>query len=222
MEALTRELSDHTPLLLNTGDAAHRGNNHQFKFELGWLTRDGFHDLVANKVWQRASSGNSPMQRWQNKIRAVRRWLRGWAKNLVGENKRKKSFLLEQLDFFDRKAEDMLLSQQEVDYKSCLHSELTKLLKEEELYWLQRSKAKRLVHGDDNTKYFQLLANGRYRKTRIYQLEQEEGDENLKTYITNYYKGLFGSPESNHFTLDETHIEDISQVSDLDNSFGCF
>ena len=89
MEALTRELSDHTPLLLNTGDAAHRGNNHQFKFELGWLTRDGFHDLVA-KVWQRASSGNSPMQWWQNKIRAVRRWLRGWAKNLVGENKRKK------------------------------------------------------------------------------------------------------------------------------------
>jgi hypothetical protein len=45
------------------------------------------------KVWQRASRGNSPMQR-QNNIRFVRRWLRGWAKNLVGENKRKKSFLL--------------------------------------------------------------------------------------------------------------------------------
>jgi hypothetical protein len=28
---------------------------------------------------------------------------------------------------------------------------------------------------------------------------------------------LFGSPESNHFTLDETHIEDIPQVSDLEN-----
>ena len=80
--------------------------------------------------------------------------------------------MLEQLDYLDRKAEDMLLSQQEVDYKSCLHSELTKLLRKEELYWLQRSKAKRLVHGDDNTAYFQLLANGRYRKTRIYQLEQ--------------------------------------------------
>jgi endonuclease/exonuclease/phosphatase family metal-dependent hydrolase len=32
VEALTRELSDHTPLLLNTGDAAHRGNTHKFKF----------------------------------------------------------------------------------------------------------------------------------------------------------------------------------------------
>jgi hypothetical protein len=80
IEALTRELSDHTPLLLNTGDPAHRGNTHQFKFELGWMTRDGFHDMVAN-VWQRASWGNSPMQWWQNKISAVRMWLRGWAKN---------------------------------------------------------------------------------------------------------------------------------------------
>jgi hypothetical protein len=158
------------------------------------------------KVWQRASTGNSPMQRWQDKIRAVRRWLRGWAKNLVGENKRKKCFLTAQLDILDRKAEHNVLSLQEADYKSCLHAQLTKLLREEELYWLQRSKATRLVHGE-------LLANGRYRKMRMYQLEQEEGvivgEENLKTYITNYYKGLFGSPESNHFTLDETHIEDI-------------
>jgi hypothetical protein len=77
------------------------------------------------------------------------------------------------------------------------------------------------VHGDDNTTYFQLLANGRYRKTRICQLEQEEGvilgEENLTTYITNFYKGLFGSPEINHFTLDQTHIEDIPRVSDLEN-----
>jgi hypothetical protein len=126
-----------------------------------------------------------------------------------------------QLDVLDRKAEVNTLSLQEVDYKSCLHAELTKLLREEELYRLQRSKATRLVHGGDNTTYFQLLANGRYHKMRIYQLEQEEGvivgEENLKAYITNYYKGLFGSPESNHFTLDETHIEDIPQVSDLEN-----
>jgi hypothetical protein len=95
-----------------------------------------------------------------------------------------------------------VLSLQEVDYKCCLHAELTKLLREEELYWLQRSKATRLVHSDDNTTYFQLPANGRYHKMRIYQLEQEEGvilgEENLTTYITNFYKSLFGSPESNH------------------------
>jgi hypothetical protein len=38
VESLTRELSDHTPLLLDTGNASHRGNNCNFRFELSWLT----------------------------------------------------------------------------------------------------------------------------------------------------------------------------------------
>ena len=42
VEALTREISDHTPLLLDTNQAAHRGNTPLFKFELGWLTKDRF------------------------------------------------------------------------------------------------------------------------------------------------------------------------------------
>lgn len=88
VEALTRQISDHTPLLLDTWNASYRGNNSSFKFELGWLTRDGFHDMVA-KVWQEETRGESPMQKWQNKIRSLRRYLKGWAKNLVGENKRK-------------------------------------------------------------------------------------------------------------------------------------
>jgi len=40
------------------------------------------------------------------------------------------------------------------------------------------------------------VANGKHRKQYIYQLEREDGiivgDEQLKSYITYYYKGLFG------------------------------
>jgi hypothetical protein len=42
VQALTREISDHTPLLLDGGELSHRDNARNFKFELGWLTRDGF------------------------------------------------------------------------------------------------------------------------------------------------------------------------------------
>ena len=50
VHALTREISDHTPLLLNTGDPS---TNHQpqFKFELGWLLCDGFCEMV-REIWQ--------------------------------------------------------------------------------------------------------------------------------------------------------------------------
>ena len=125
----------------------------------------------------------------------------------------------------DRKAESTLLSEQEIESKRVLSVELRKLLREEELYWLQRSKATRLLQGDNNTKYFQLLANGRHRKTKIYQLEQDEGiiigDDNLKDYITNYYKNLFGEPVHNDFSLQEERREDIPQMSHLENEILC-
>ncbi|KAL5682375.1 hypothetical protein ACJX0J_008760, partial [Zea mays] len=65
-----------------------------------------------------------------------------------------------------------------------------------------------ILQGDDNTKFFHLLANGRYRKTRIAQLEQEEGiivgQRNLIEY-------------TNHFSIEEDIRDDIPQVSAMEN-----
>jgi hypothetical protein len=73
------------------------------------------------------------------------------------------------------------------------------------------------LEGDANTRYFHSIANGRHRKKCIHSLVQDEGTieghENLKSYITNYYKGLFGSPDEGNFSMDETRIDDIPQVS---------
>ena len=95
------------------------------------------------------------------------------------------------------------------------------MLREEEISWLQRSKATKLLQGDDNTKYFHLVTNGRHRKTKIVQLEQEErtivGDGNLKNYITEYYKEQFGPHTPNSFSMDETLRHDIPQVSEEEN-----
>ena len=79
------------------------------------------------------------------------------------------------------------------------------------------------MEGDDNTKYFHLLANGRHRKKYIHHLNQDEGviegHEQLKAYISNYYKTLFGAPEEGNLTLDESQREDIPQVSNEENDF---
>jgi hypothetical protein len=55
--------------------------------------------------------------------------------------------LLAKIDYLDRKAETNLLSPQEVELKHHLKGQLTKLLREEEIYWLQRSKATKLLQG---------------------------------------------------------------------------
>jgi hypothetical protein len=85
------------------------------------------------------------------------------------------------------------------------------------LKWFQRAKTTNILEGDNNTRYFQMVANGKRRKTRIFRLEQEEGviegEMALKDYITNYYKDLFGASQENDFTLNESMVEGIPQLT---------
>jgi hypothetical protein len=216
VEALNRDISDHTPLLLSTGDGVKLRKPPPFKFELGWLLKEGFFEKVS-EVWTKESKGSSPMQRWQNKIRRLRQFLRGWAKNMNGAYRKEKQELLRKAEELDKKAESQLLSQQDWDLKQCVHERLTQLLREEEVKWFQRAKTTRILKGDSNTKYFHMVANGKRRKTRIFRLEQEdgivEGEEQLRSYITNYYKNLFGCPDRGGLSLNESSVEDIPQVT---------
>jgi hypothetical protein len=75
------------------------------------------------------------------------------------------------LDGLDKKAEHTLLQAAEINIKRCLNNRLAQLLQEEEIKWYQRAKVKDLLEGDSNTKYFQLVASEKYRKTRIFQLQ---------------------------------------------------
>ncbi|KAJ1295357.1 hypothetical protein BS78_01G217600 [Paspalum vaginatum] len=70
VQALNREISDHTPLFLNTGDGSTSGGTPLFKFELGWFLRDDFFDMVKD-IWTSTNFGQTPLERWQNKIRRL-------------------------------------------------------------------------------------------------------------------------------------------------------
>ena len=90
VDALSREISDHTPLLLDTGEKDKGMKQHPFKFELGWLLKDGFFELVS-EVWHKEKIGVTPMQKWQNKIRRLRQFLRDWAKKICQVHIKKKN-----------------------------------------------------------------------------------------------------------------------------------
>jgi hypothetical protein len=52
MLALSREIWDHTPLLLDTGEKGVGKDKNSFKFELDWLMKDDFFELVSD-VWHK-------------------------------------------------------------------------------------------------------------------------------------------------------------------------
>jgi hypothetical protein len=69
--ALPREISDHTPLLVDTGGNQMFGKK-KFRFEKLWLERADFKEVVV-KAWSTTCASNDPMEVWQCKIRALRR-----------------------------------------------------------------------------------------------------------------------------------------------------
>jgi hypothetical protein len=131
--ALPQVISDYTLLIIDTGKPSSGNNPPMFKFELGWLLRDGFMDMVRD-VWNSVHDREDVMRCWQVKIRRLRQHLRGWVKHTSWVNKKEKE-LLDKLDSLDEKAKTSLLSSQEMDVKHCLNLRLSSLLKEEEIKW---------------------------------------------------------------------------------------
>jgi hypothetical protein len=93
VQALPREItSNYTSLLLSFGDT--RGASQPiFRFELGWLIRDDFREVV-ERSWTSDCEGNTSIDIWQTKIRRLRQFLRGWAKNKSGHYKKVKKELI--------------------------------------------------------------------------------------------------------------------------------
>jgi hypothetical protein len=74
VRGLTREVSNHTPMLLNSNESSFMATQPMFKFELVWLLQDSFMETVRD-IWTKRVVGCTPMERWQGM-----QYLRGWEK----------------------------------------------------------------------------------------------------------------------------------------------
>jgi hypothetical protein len=118
---------------------------------------------MVQMVWNKPVDGRTSIQRWNNKIRATRKYLGGWSRHMSGNLKREKLRLSSIIDDLEALAKIRPLSTQELELKSQSNAKIARLLREEELKWYQRSKAQFILEGDSNTRYFHSVANGRYR-----------------------------------------------------------
>ena len=129
--------------------------------------------------------------------------------------------MLRLIDELDIKAETTPLSTAEREAKKNADDFIARLRRDEEAKWAQRAKLKHVQQGGDNTRYFHLIANGKHRKKCISQLEQDEGtivgETNLKVFISEFYKKLFGAPITNNFSMDESVVDDMPQISAQEN-----
>ena len=165
VNALDRGVSDHTPLLLDTGDPAYTGHTKQFKMELSWLAHEDFKDRVT-EIWNKPVGGKNSVQRWNRKMGALRKHLQGWARHHHGVYKSQKQRLQSIVSLLDTTAETRRLTEEEREELEAARDDLIKILREEELRYYQRAKTSNVLLGDNNTRYFQMIANGKHRKKK--------------------------------------------------------
>jgi hypothetical protein len=111
VNALSKEISDHTPLLLDSSSNITFVKK-KFRFEKWWLGREDFAEVV-KKAWSTQCSSLDPVEVWQSKIRALRRMVRGWANNVVTEINKYKQVVAAKYNLLDEEEDNRLLEEDE-------------------------------------------------------------------------------------------------------------
>ena len=105
VSTLERELSNHTPLIIDTGTP--NKNPPIFRFENAWFERNGLKEIV-EKIWNDPNIKGTNIDKWQSKKRLLRKILKGWSRNVDAEYRKMKIVLLQKLDEIDKFSEKMV------------------------------------------------------------------------------------------------------------------
>jgi hypothetical protein len=185
--------SDHRPILLDTDFQIIPSNpNSSIKFEAKWLHEKDFIEVV-EQAWHNANeatAGSGVLDRLAHMHKA----LHDWDRHILKQPRKR-----------IRKAQkklDSAMNGPMTDENEKIAKEMTDLvemlLQQEEVHWLQRSRANWLTQGDRNTNFFHQFATARRKKNLIKRLkdpndEWVEGTAMLKPLVFDYFTNLFTS-----------------------------
>lgn len=129
--------SDHSPILLNSGENGDSRPRYFF-FEDHWFQKSDFLETVRNK-WLELHHINKEeaysVNVWHTCLQGLRKYLRGWNLKMIGKQKEEKRVLSERIKEIDCMAEQRLLSIQEWEERILLEKNLEDILAVEDTFW---------------------------------------------------------------------------------------
>jgi hypothetical protein len=218
-KALPRFVSDHCPILLDSGTYI-RGKLY-FKFENMWLRHEDFTGNV-RQWWGSYEFQGSPSFVLASKLKVLKEDIKKWNKESFGDVHIKKLELMKELQLLESKENQGLFTRDDRVHRLNTQAELERTLLLDEVSWRQKSRIQWLKEGDKNTKFFHRTANANRRNNCIEsmmhgELKWETQDE-IREGIVDFYQDLYsereawrpvlGGVEFNSLGAEEaTHIE---------------
>ena len=166
-----------------------------FRFENMWMKTDGFVERV-DSWWNRHSFSGTPSFLFAKKLKED---IIQWNRQEFGNVGRRKKELLGALEVLDAKEGVLGLTETERVERNEARSQVEQLLSLEEISWRQKSRMLCIKEGDNNTKFFHMMANSHRRSNHLSFLEvdgviYEDGAE-VAAQVVQYYKTLYQESE---------------------------
>ncbi|KAG5605938.1 hypothetical protein H5410_027430 [Solanum commersonii] len=145
-----------------------------------------------------------------SKLKALKHKLKEWNKSEQGSLGQQRKNVLEKLAVVEKIATDRALTEDEATEKATLLLKLEGIIKNEEIYWRQRSRSVWLKEGDKNTNFFHKMANAHKRYNNIDQLLIQgnivQDPERIQGEIVEFYQKLYSEnvqwrPSNNFLNL---------------------
>jgi hypothetical protein len=189
VKVLTRvAFSDHHPILIAPKGSSHLVAPRQFRFESAWLLEETYTDMMKTS-WD---SGGSIILNLSN----VERVIKDWKYQNIDQILHQKREIMARIGGIQNNLQRGLNRSGLQRLEKRLQNDLNCILRKEELMWYQRSRAKWLVDGDRNTKYYHLKTINRRRRNNVIMLKNDSGQwvedvGQIHTLATDFYKDLF-------------------------------
>ncbi|CAJ2657672.1 unnamed protein product [Trifolium pratense] len=189
VKVLTRlDFSDHHPILISPIEVPHPNAPRQFRFESAWLLEDKYTNMLSQS-WNRDNS-------LIKNLSTVEREIKAWRFQSIDNVLYKKRELMSRLNGIQRSLQSAHYNSSLKRLEKKLQGELSIILRKEELMWFQRSRAKWLMDGDRNTRYYHIKTINRRRKNNITMLKDDsdkwiEEVDQLRKLVNDFYVKLF-------------------------------
>jgi hypothetical protein len=186
--------SDHRPIMIDTEYQIPSGNlsSKPRRFEAKWMKEKRFNDVV-QQAWE-AANQVAPAGGILGKLNHLHGALHAWDATVLGKPK---SRLKKAQREFENAMNGPMTAENELFAKEKA-TLIEILLEQEEVHWLQRSRANWMQHGDRNSAFFHSYATARRKKNFIKKLRGNDGDwvegtDHLKPLVYEYFSNLFTS-----------------------------